>query len=701
MSTYLLCKSSRLLRRSLLTKQLYSNFSSVTNSLSHLKPHQHFKNDGGNTTSNNRGYNNYLLIPLIVSLLGSYEILTNTTDNCGIVGVVGNDLDANGFLIEGLTILRNRGYDSAGVATVSKDGSEMNVTKYASRDSTNDSIDLVRANLAGKHLGHTVGIAHTRWATHGGRTDENAHPHIDEKHRIALVHNGTINNAYELKKELEAYGIKFSSETDTEVIAQLIGTYLDKGHDIKEAVSLALSRCDGSWGLAIISKAHPNEILLACNGSPMVIGLGQGKTFIASETSAFSRYTKNFIAMKDKEIAIIKPNSTSLDISRVEIAPESDVLLTPDPHAHFTIKECLEQPEAIARALSYGARMNGRRIVLGGLDSNIDELSQIKNLLITACGTSKHAGDFGAKLMRDLDCFDTVFTMDSAEVRRSEIPKHNGGLLAISQSGETKDVHRAVKLGMETGVPCLSVVNAVGSLIARTTGIGVYLNAGREQAVASTKAFATQVTVLTLIALWFRQTREEREKIPEMHLKRELFDSLQRLPISFGMAMNTRDKCKAISKELQGKRSMFILGKGYGESIASEGALKIKEMCYVHAEGFSGGALKHGPFALIDGPDGREGATPVIAIILDDDHAMNMRISAEEVKARGAKVYVITDNPKLALGIDADPIIIPNNGPLTALLAVLPLQFIAYELSLLNGINPDAPKNLAKAVTTD
>jgi len=640
------------------------------------------------------------LLPIFLTFLGSHDLITNKVDNCGIAGVVGNELDANGFLIEGLTILRNRGYDSAGIATISKDGKDLTLTKFASRDSTNDSIDLVRSNLS-SHAGHTVGIAHTRWATHGGRTDVNAHPHVDEKHRLALVHNGTINNAYELKKDLELQGIKFSSETDTEVIAQLIGTYLDKGFEIKDAMTHALSRCDGSWGLALISKSHPNEILLACNGSPMVIGLGQGKTFVASETSAFSKYTKNFIAMKDKEIAVIKPNSTSLDISRVEVAPENDVLLTADPYPHFTIKECLEQPEAIARALSYGARMNGRRIVLGGLDGNVEELTQIKNLLVTACGTSKHAGEFGAKLMRDLDCFDSVFTMDSAEVRRSDIPKHNGGLLAISQSGETKDVHRAVKLGAEGGVPCFSVVNAVGSLIARTTGIGVYLNAGREQAVASTKAFTTQVTVLTLIALWFRQTKEERDKLPEIHLKRELFDSLQRLPISFGMAMNTRDKCRAISKELQGKRSMFILGKGLGEPIALEGALKIKEMCYLHAEGFSGGALKHGPFALIEGPEGSEGSTPVIAIILNDDHSMAMRISAEEVKARGAKVYVITDNPKLAVGIDNDPIIIPNNGPLTALLAVLPLQFIAYELSVIKGINPDAPKNLAKAVTTD
>jgi len=286
-------------------------------------------------------------------------------------------------------------------------------------------------------------------------------------------------------------------------------------------------------------------------------------------------------------------------------------------------------------------------------------------------------------------------------VRRSDIPKNGGGLLAVSQSGETKDVHRAVKIGDEVGVPCLSVVNVVGSLIARTTGMGVYLNAGRENAVASTKAFTTQVTVLALMAVWFRQMKEERDGVPELPLKKEMLESLQRLPISFGMAMRLRDQCKRVAEQLKTKNNMFVLGKGYAEPIAHEGALKIKEMTYIHAEGYSGGALKHGPFALIEGPEGRDGRTPVIMIIIDDDHAAHMRTAAEEVKARGAQVIIITDNPKLALGIDKDPIIIPSNGPLTALIASLPLQLIAYELAILRGINPDVPRNLAKAVTTD
>lgn len=659
-------------------------------------------NSSGDNSGNGSKWKDYIspfALPFAGAVISGLLFHNYEADCCGIVGVVGAD-DASGFILEGLTILRNRGYDSAGIATVSRESDKLYVTKFASRDSTCDSIDLVRAGSS-KHTGHITGIGHTRWATHGGKTDMNAHPHTDAKNRIAMIHNGTINNSYDLKKELQGKGIVFRSETDTEVIAQLIGLNLDLGMSTKEAVSHALSRCDGSWGIAVINKSSPDEIIVACNGSPMVIGLGQGKTFIASETSAFSKYTKNFIAMKDGEIGVVQASGTTLDLTRVETAPEHDIQLTPDPYPHFTLKECLEQPEAIARALSYGARMNGGRVMLGGLDSHAESLSVVRNLLITGCGTSRHAAELGAKIMRDLDCLDTVSVLDSAEVRRSDIPYKAGALLAVSQSGETKDVHRAVKLGEEKGVPCISVVNNVGSLIARTTGLGVYLNAGRENAVASTKAFTTQVTVLALIALWFRQQKEEREDLAELHFKQELLESLQRLPISFGMGIRARDKCKVVAEKLKDKNNLFVLGKGYAEPIAHEGALKIKEICYLHAEGYSGGALKHGPFALIEGKDGREGQTPVIIIILDDDHAMHMRTTAEEVKARGAQVMVITDNPKLALGIDSDPIIIPSNGPLTAVTAVLPLQLIAYELAILKGINPDHPRNLAKAVTTD
>jgi len=485
--------------------------------------------------------------------LFAYDQLGNkkTSDSCGIVGICGSP-DSDKFLLEGLTILKNRGYDSVGIASIPRDGGTINVTKYASTaKSTADSIDLVREHSTPKHSGDITGIGHTRWATHGGRTDENAHPHTDYKNRIAVVHNGTINNHNELRADLIKHGVTFTSETDTEVIAQMIGYYLDKDPSMttKQAVGKALSRCEGTWGLGVVNRANPEEIVVACNGSPMVIGFGQDCTYVASETSAFNRYTKNFIAMKDGEIAVVSKNSSSFDLSRVETAPDSNVLLTPAPYAHFTLKECYEQPESIARAMSYGARFNGENIVLGGLDAKLSTLQGIDNLMLTGCGTSKFAAEFGAKLMRELGCFHTVSVMDSAEVRHFDIPHHRGAVLAVSQSGETKDVHRAIKLAQDEDVLVATVVNTVGSLIARTSNLGVYLNAGREQAVASTKAFTSQVTVLALIALWFRNIRDETYSLRKSPHHKELLDSLQRLPISFGMALRRlRPQCQKIAK---------------------------------------------------------------------------------------------------------------------------------------------------------
>lgn len=619
---------------------------------------------------------------------------------CGIVGVIGEE-DARSILMEGLTVLQNRGYDSAGIATISPHDNVLTVTKYASAGSTYDCIDLVKEN-SHRHKGHHVGIAHTRWATHGGKTDLNAHPHTDSKGRVAVVHNGTITNSHELRHELQhAHGIKFVSETDTEIIAQLIGLSLDENLSLKDATAEALKRCDGTWGLVVLSPKEPDELVVACNGSPMVLGIGEGRVFIASETSAFNRHTKNFIALKDGELGVVRADGSTLDLTRVQKAPDVNILLSPAPYPHWTIRECMEQPEAIARALGFGGRMSDTRVYLGGLDRQKERMQSIKHLVLTGCGTSLHAAMYAAKMMRDFEAFRTVMAVDAAEVRLSDLPKHHAGLLAISQSGETKDVHRAVVLADRMGLPTMSVVNTVGSLIARTTKLGVYLNAGRESSVASTKAFTTQVTVLTLITAWFRQVREEAGEEALPGRVTELLEALQRMPIGFGMARRTREQCAELAVRLKDKEHVFLLGKGYGEPIALEGALKLKEMAYIHAEGYSGGALKHGPFALIEGKEGKFGATPIICLILDDEHAQHMRTAAEEVKARGADLIVITDNPKLARGLVPDPIIVPNNGPLTALIATLPLQLLAYELAVLRGINPDKPRNLAKAVTVD
>jgi glucosamine--fructose-6-phosphate aminotransferase (isomerizing) len=589
--------------------------------------------------------------------------------------------------------MKNRGYDSAGLATMSGAGGPMVVTKYASDGDKADSIDLVKKHSQSS-VGHSVGIAHTRWATHGGKTDENAHPHVDSSGKIALVHNGTLNNANELRRELQAKGHRFTSQTDTEVIAKLIGhiyNQVDKGCTVKDATEKALTQCDGSWGLCIMCTDAPDELVVACNGSPLVIGIADDRTFVASETSAFNRYTKNFISMKDGEIGVLHSDGRTLDLTRKQKAPDQEVKLSPEPFPHWTLKELYEQPEAIARALGFGGRLGADKILLGGLDSNFETVSKIKHMTLAACGTSLNAARYGERLMKHLGSFDSVYSIDAAETEPKDFPcpknTKETGVIVVSQSGETKDVARVVNAAMDKGITVMSVVNAVGSLIARTTKMGVYCNAGRENAVASTKAFTTQVTVMALIAIWFRQTRDKLEGCQPSVETMRLKDALMRLPISFGMALKTRDQCKGIAERLKDKEHCFVLGKGYGEPVALEGALKIKEMCYLHAEGYSGGALKHGPFALIEGANGKFGATPIILIILDDNHAHHMRTCAEEVKARGAELIIITDKPELARDLDDHAIIIPNNGPLTALGAVLPLQLIAYELAMLRYVH--------------
>lgn len=614
---------------------------------------------------------------------------------CGIVAYVGPD-PATPYLVEGLTILQNRGYDSAGISTVSENGG-LKTTKCASVNTTDDSIKILSDKAPANHGKDSVGIAHTRWATHGGKTDANAHPHADKLDRISVVHNGTLANMDVLKKELKAKGYTFKSQTDTEVISILIGMYLEKeGVDILTAVRKSLTRLEGTWGLAVVDSKEPDKIIAARNGSPLVIGVGEDCMFVASECAAFSRHTHNFIALKDGEIAVVQAKNISLDMARIELAPDEVIALSPDPFPHWTLKEITEQPEAISRALGYGGRFDQQgQVKLGGLDNKKEEMLGIKHLVMAACGTSYFASMYGAKLLRSLHAFDTVAVVDAAEVNADTFPHHDGGLMVTSQSGETKDTHRALVLGEH--MPRFSVVNQIGSLIARTTNCGIYLNAGREHAVASTKAFTTQVTVMAMVAGWFAQNREGTAKVEER--RKQLMEAIHRLPIYTGMTLRSRDKCKEIAQTLAAANTehMFILGKGFAEPIAKEGALKIKEITYVHAEGFSGGALKHGPFALLDG----EKRTPVVLIILDDEHGDLMKIAAQEVHARGTYNIVITDNPKYAEGVADDVIIIPSNGPMTALLAVIPLQMIAYEYSILQGNNPDKPRNLAKAVTVD
>lgn len=621
-----------------------------------------------------------------------------TVSCCGIVGVVGQEPAAR-FLLDGLRILESRGYDSAGIATADPTSKELTTTKFASTQTTCDAIEKL-ADAVDRHGVNTIGIAHTRWATHGAKTDSNAHPHVDQEGRIAVVHNGVIENYAILKAELVEKGVRFASETDTEVIAQLIGQYVKETDDVAIATQKTLSRLEGTWGLVVMDRKHPDKLIAAKNGSPILIGISNNKMFVASEASAFSQHTKEFIALENGEMAVITPSGHSLETSRIELAPSETIQLTPAPHPHWTLKEILEQPASISRSLNYGGRIvDDSMVKLGGLEERITQLSEVRHLIIAACGTSYHAGMYGAQLMRYLDSFSTVQVVDAAELSREYIPKGEAGFLAISQSGETKDVARALSIAEELDVPCFSVVNQVRSMLARQTGCGVYLNAGREVAVASTKAFTCQVTVLALIAVWFAQLQHRARA--DSQRRRNVIEALHRLPTNIGMTINkVRTQMRNLAESLvsQNVQRCFILGKGYGESIAREGSLKIKEISYIHAEGYPGGALKHGPFALI------EPGIPVILIILDDQHGRHMKTAAHEVKTRGARTIIITDcnlseREKHELGPDV--VSIPSNGPLTALLSVIPLQLLAYELAIAKKIDPDRPRNLAKAVTVD
>lgn len=458
------------------------------------------------------------------------------------------------------------------------------------------------------------------------------------------------------------------------------------------AIETALNRLEGSYGLVIMREDDPGKLVTARNGSPLLVGISENKHWIASEHTAFARHTNQYIALKDGEIATVEAGRVSLDSQRTEMAPEERIKLSPAPYAHWTLREIMEQPTAVSRSLSFGARLGLDGVVLGGLETNKEMLQTIENLIITGCGTSLFAGLYGAKLFRYLRVLDSVTTQDAGELGRDSLPRKNGGVLAISQSGETKDVHRCVETSMTMGIPTFSVVNSVGSLIARTTGVGVYTYAGRETAVASTKAFITQVSCLALVALWFAKVRGA-HRSPRA---KELEDSLQRLPTQVGQTLvSCQEQIQEIAYRYKDAEHMFVIGKGFAEPIAREGALKIKEITYIHAEGYSGSALKHGPFALI------EKGTPIVALVLDDEHGQKMRTAVHEVEARGASTIVITDNPDLCNGLKAEVIRIPSNGLLTALLGVLPMQLLAYHLAIARGIDPDKPKNLAKSVTVD
>jgi glucosamine--fructose-6-phosphate aminotransferase (isomerizing) len=487
---------------------------------------------------------------------------------CGISGYIGFRQAAE-ILYQSLRVLQNRGYDSCGLVTCDINAEKVEsapvCSKYASKD-TSDAIDSLGDSLK-LHAGHQVGIAHTRWATHGHKTRANAHPHCDSTGRIYVVHNGIIDNYAEIKTHLQQHHFEFQSETDTEVIAHRIAFHLREGIQTKQAVEKTLKELKGTWGLLVLDTQYPPTLIAARKGSPIVIGLGEEEIFVASEIDAFMGRVSKILSLQDDEILEINPTKMNIDISRVESISCEPILVSPAPHAHWTEKEILEQPQTILAALNNGGRiLDSHRVKLGGLDGLGKHFADVKHLLLTGCGTSFHACLYAKKFFQATGVFDTVRCLDAAEVTVYDLSTPQTAIALVSQSGETKDLLTVLDL-IESLPQDLSVtfgvVNRVGSFLSKRVPCGVYLNAGREVSVASTKAFTSQVVVLSLIACWFAQQRPTNKRWRE-----RLVDSLSHLSsytsYLFG-SPQIKEQCQKMAKVLSTNEHCFILGKGQGK----------------------------------------------------------------------------------------------------------------------------------------
>ena len=605
---------------------------------------------------------------------------------CGIIGYLGND-EHKEYILSGLRLLQNRGYDSVGISCISN--GELHTTKFASK-TTCDALDQLEESVYNQNISSNCAIGHTRWATHGGKTDNNAHPHHDNSNKIALVHNGIIENFQEIKTKLLEKGYIFKSQTDTEIIAVLIGYYIDNGEPIQQAIQKTIEELIGTWALAIIHADFPNKIWITRNGSPLLLGMEEEFIMIASEQIAFGNYIKKYIVLDNHDLIEITKEERTItynkNIHRYAIKNKANqhIELKPANYKHWMLKEIIEQPDCVIRAMNNGGRIeNNVSVKLGGLDTNKSRLLEINHLILLGCGTSLHAGLWSLDIFKTLDIFDTVVAYDGAEFQIKDIPKKGTvGVILLSQSGETKDLHRCIQIAKEYDLISIGVVNVVDSMIARETNCGVYLNAGREVGVASTKSFTNQCVILAMIAIWFSQNRGtciERRK--------QIINDLRNLPFHIQNVLNKEENLGVFIDFFINNHTCFILGKGKNEAIAKEGALKIKEISYIHAEGFSSSSLKHGPFALI------EQDLPIIILDVDEENREKNKNAFQEVSARDAVVVRISDSEG-ELKVD-------KNATFGGIVANVYIQLLSYVISIQKGYNPDFPKNLAKVVTVE
>ena len=617
---------------------------------------------------------------------------------CGIFGIVLNkteNVNIYNLVIDGLMQLQNRGYDSAGICLIKND--QFEVTKYASTNKINALDKLVSLKL--NSINSAIAIGHNRWATHGMKNDTNAHPHLSNNNAFAIVHNGIIENYNELKEMLKNKMFNFKSQTDTEVIVNLLeyNYELSENKDIYEVIKTTVNMLTGTYGLLIQSVYEQNKLYCVRNGSPLLIGQNDDEVIITSEQSGFCNKMNNYITLHNDDICIITKCAYNIEVNTIYNYTKKNITLvesnlTPYPYKHWTLKEIHEQPNVVLNSINKGGRIkNNYEVKLGGLEGYADALKNIQNIILLGCGTSYFAGLYGAYYFKHLCNFNTVQVYDGAEFNEYDIPREgNTAFILISQSGETKDLHRCIEIAKNNNNITIGIINVVDSLIAREVDCGIYCNAGKEVGVASTKAFTSQVVCLSMAAIWFSTLQGINEK-----KRQRIVADLHNLSSDIKLAL---DACSSLIKDYAKKlnnNNMFLLGKGTDEYIAKEGSLKIKEISYIHSEGYSASSLKHGPFALLDEN------FPVIIFNLDQNHRAKTLNCYQEVASRGAPILIISNDMTLSREVMCDVIYVPENKSYSSLLGIIPIQLLAYHLSINKGINPDKPKNLAKVVTVE
>ena len=611
---------------------------------------------------------------------------------CGIVGYVGSK-QAYPILIKGLQRLEYRGYDSAGIAIM--DGG---LKLYKTKGKVSD----LESFVEGKNLNGTIGIAHTRWATHGEPNNENAHPHFSESKQLALIHNGIIENYASLKEELVNRNYTFHSETDTEVLVYLIEDIKkNEGVSLEEAVRIALNQVIGAYAIVVISKDEPGLLVAARKGSPMVIGIGDDDFYIASDATPIAEYTKEVIYLDDEVIVcvrkgeeiVLKTIKNEVKTPYVQKLEMNLTALEKGGFDHFMLKEIYEQPTSILD--SFRGRLDAKKgtIKLGGISDYEQKMAQAKRIIIVACGTSWHAGLVGEYLFEDLARIPVEVEYASEFRYRNPVIGEDDIIIAISQSGETADTLAAIELAKSKGATIIGICNVVGSSIPRTTHAGTYTHAGPEIGVASTKAFTAQVTVLTLMALRMAQMKGTIEKSKFHHLLYEL----ENIPSKVEEALKVDDQIKELARIFTFARNFLYLGRGYNFPVALEGALKLKEISYIHAEGYPAAEMKHGPIALID----RE--MPIVVIATNKGTYEKVVSNIQEVKARKGRIIAIVTKGDTAVKKLADFVIeVPETDEIfVPLVATIPLQLLSYHIAIMRECNVDQPRNLAKSVTVE